>query len=110
VFIGIGINVYPCDVPDNLQDIIGFLDPKTPIRNRLAAEIVNGLLDFDKNKLHFPDEYSKRSLSIGRRVNCTVGNETFQATATGIDSLGGLIVQPDGGEKRTLYSGEAKLL
>ena len=51
-----------------------------------------------------------RSLSIGRRVRCTVGNETFMATATGIDELGGLIVQPDEGQQRTLHSGEAKLV
>lgn len=110
VFIGIGINVVPCEVPDELKKIIGFIDPKTPIRNRLAAAVADELLDFEKNKECFLHDYRRRSLTIGRRVQCTVGNETFQATAVGIDSLGGLIVQPDGGEERTLRSGEVKLL
>ena len=110
VFIGIGINVNPCEVPEPLRDIIGFVNPGAPIRNRLAAEITNGLLRFDQNQPTFMDDYRARSLSIGSRVRCTVGSETFLATATGIDSMGGLIVQPDEGEARTLHSGEAKLL
>ena len=110
VCIGIGVNVYPCDLPDELKDIVGFVKPGAPIRNQLAAEITNELLDYERNKSRFIDDYRARSLSIGRRVCCTVGNETFTATALDIDPLGGLIVQPDGGQKRTLYSGEAKLL
>jgi BirA family biotin operon repressor/biotin-[acetyl-CoA-carboxylase] ligase len=110
VFIGIGINVYPCEVPNELQDIVGFLNPEAPVRNRLAAAICNELLAFEQNKAIFLNEYRKLSLTIGRRVRCAVGNETFTATAIGIDSLGGLTVRTDGGEERTLYSGEAKLL
>ena len=110
VLIGIGINVVPCSVPDDLHDIVGFLDPQVPIRNQLAAAICNELLAFEQNKALFLDDYRKRSLTIGRRVLCTVGNETFTATAVGIDSLGGLIVRLDDGEERTLHSGEAKPL
>ncbi len=110
VFIGIGINVNPCAVPDEFRDIIGFVNPGTPIRNRLAAEIANGLLLFEQNQSTFLDDYRARSLSIGRRVRCTIGVETFLATAVGIDSLGGLIVRPDEGAERTLHSGEAKLI
>lgn len=108
VFIGIGINVNPCDVPEEFRDIIGFVNPGAPIRNRLAAEIANELLLFEQNQSTFLDDYRARSLSIGRRVRCAVGVETFLATAVGIDSLGGLIVQPDDGAERTLHSGEAK--
>ncbi|MFH1513203.1 MAG: biotin--[acetyl-CoA-carboxylase] ligase [Bacillota bacterium] len=110
VYIGIGVNVHPCEVPEDLQEIIGFLNPQTPIRNKLAAEITNGLLAFEENRQRFLDDYRARSLTIGRRVQCIVGNETFTATAVGIDPLGGLIVRLDGGEERTLHSGEAKLL
>jgi BirA family transcriptional regulator, biotin operon repressor / biotin---[acetyl-CoA-carboxylase] ligase len=110
VFIGIGVNLYPCEIPDELKDIIGFLQPKSPIRNPLSAAITNELLAFEQNKHQFLDDYRERSLSIGKRVRCTVGNETFLAAAVGIDSRGGLIVQPDGGDERTLYSGEAKPL
>ena len=110
VFIGIGVNVNPCEVPDELKDIVGFVDPGKPIRNRLAANITNELLRYDENKDSFLDEYRKRSLTIGRRVQCAVGSESFPATAIGIDTLGGLMVQLDTGETRTLHSGEAKLL
>jgi len=110
VFIGIGVNVTPCAIPEDLRDIVGFINPDTPVRNRLAASIANGLLEFDANKNTFPDDYRSRSMTIGRRVQCTVGNESFQAKAVGIDSLGGLTVLPDNGEERTLRSGEAKLL
>ena len=110
VLIGIGINVVPCSVPDDLKNIVGFLDPQVPIRNQLAAAICNELLAFEQNKTRFLDDYRKRSLTIGRRVRCSVGNETFTATAIGIDSLGGLIVRLDSGEERTLHSGEAKPL
>jgi BirA family transcriptional regulator, biotin operon repressor / biotin---[acetyl-CoA-carboxylase] ligase len=110
VLIGIGINVVPHAVPDELQEIVGFIDPGAPVRNRLAAEVANELLQFEQNENSFLDDYRTRSLTIGRRVRCTVGNETFEATAVGIDSLGGLIVQPDGAAQRTLHSGEAKLI
>ncbi len=110
VFIGIGVNVSPCDVPDELKEIVGFVNPKQPIRNLLAAAIINGLLQYDENKDGFLDDYRTRSLTIGRRVQCALGEERFMATATGIDALGGLIVRMDSGETRTLYSGEAKLL
>jgi len=110
VVIGIGINIVPCELPPELLDIVGFLQPDTPIRNRLAAEIANALLAFTQNQATFLDDYRARSLSISRRVRCTVGSETFTATAVGIDSRGGLIVQPDSGDERTLYSGEAKLI
>lgn len=110
VFIGIGINVYPCELPDELHDIVGFVSPEAPVRNQLAAFIVNELLLYEQNKARFLDDYRRLSLSIGRRVRCTVGNETFLGTAVGIDPLGGLIVKPDGGEERTLHSGEAKLI
>ena len=110
IFVGIGVNVYPCAVPEELREIVGFLNPDAPVRNRLAAEIANGLSLFEQNRDTFLTEYRARSLTIGGRVQCTVGNDTFLATAVGIDSLGGLIVKPDGGEERTLHSGEAKLL
>jgi len=110
VIIGIGINVVPHAVPDELKEIVGFVDPGTPVRNRLAAEVANELLRFEHNKDTFLDEYRARSLTIGKRVRCTVGNESFSATAVGIDSLGGLIVQPDEGPQCTLHSGEAKLM
>ncbi|HPJ03249.1 MAG TPA: biotin--[acetyl-CoA-carboxylase] ligase [Candidatus Limiplasma sp.] len=110
VFIGIGINVMPCDVPDELKEIVGFVAPEKPIRNALAAQIADGLLQYDKAKDSFLDEYRARSLTIGRRVQCAIGEESFVATATGIDALGGLIVQLETGETRTLHSGEAKLI
>jgi len=110
VFIGIGINVNPCEVPEALRDVIGFVNPGKPIRNQLAAEITNSLFQFTQNQPTFLDDYRARSLSIGSRVRCTVGNKTFLATGTGIDSMGGLIVQTDKGETRTLHSGEAKLI
>ncbi|MBN1776735.1 MAG: biotin--[acetyl-CoA-carboxylase] ligase [Clostridiales bacterium] len=110
VFIGIGINVVPCEVPEEIREIVGFLAPDGPIRNRLAAGITNELLQYNADQDTFLGDYRGRSLTIGKRVHCTVGDESFQAKAVGIDSLGGLIVQPDSGEERTLRSGEAKLL
>lgn len=110
VFIGIGVNVVPCEVPAELREIVGFLKPDAPIRNRLAALIAGGLLQYEKNRSDFLVDYRARSLTIGRRVRCAVGNETFMAEAVGVDSLGGLIVKTVTGEERTLYSGEAKPL
>ena len=110
VTIGIGINIYSCDLPEELRCIVGFLAPEAPVRNRLAALIANELLRYEGQKDSFLDEYRARSLTIGRRVRCAVGDETFTATAVGIDELGGLIVRTDGGSERTLHSGEAKLI
>jgi BirA family transcriptional regulator, biotin operon repressor / biotin---[acetyl-CoA-carboxylase] ligase len=110
VFIGIGVNVKPCEVPDELKEIVGFVDPGKPIRNELAAHIANGLLRYEDNKDAFLDDYRRRSLTIGRRVQCAVGNESFAAAAIGIDEWGGLIVRLNTGETRTLHSGEAKPL
>ncbi|HPF86886.1 MAG TPA: biotin--[acetyl-CoA-carboxylase] ligase [Candidatus Limiplasma sp.] len=110
VIIGIGINVNSCELPEDLKDIVGFLQPDIPIRNRLAAEIANKLLAFSQKQSTFLNDYRARSLSIGRRVRCTVGSETFLATGIGIDATGGLIVRTDDGKERTLHSGEAKLI
>lgn len=110
VFIGVGVNVMPCDVPNELKEIVGFVDPGKPIRNKLTADIISGLLRYEEGRDSFLDEYRSRSLTIGRRVQCVMGTESFPATATGIDALGGLIVRLDTGETRVLHSGEAKPL
>ncbi len=108
VIIGIGINCEGEDFPDEIKDIAGSLGGVD--RNRLAAAIINGMENIkamiaDNN---FIDEYKKRSLVIGKRIN-VLNFGIGEAEAIDIDKSGGLVIRTSNGEIKTLSSGEISI-
>ena len=107
VVIGIGVNLAPAQVPEALRDIIGFLDCGD-IREGLAAEIVRELMPIDSKDRGFMDEYRRRSIVLGRDLECRIGERVFLAHAVGIDDEGGLVVSGANGIE-ILHSGEVTI-
>lgn len=111
IIVGIGVNVNATDFPDELKDTAGsiFTSHKTKyIRNRLAAEIINNILDVCGNlsKRKFLEFYRDRSMIIGEKIRYLKNDQWFEGYAHDIDELGGLIVFHDDGHKEVLNSGE----
>jgi BirA family transcriptional regulator, biotin operon repressor / biotin---[acetyl-CoA-carboxylase] ligase len=110
LLVGVGVNLKPADVPAELQDIVGTLAWKAPIKNRLAAEITNGFLHFSPGNTAYINEYRARSVTLGRRVECAQGKFRFVGVAEAIDASGALVVRLSRDETRILRSGEARIL
>ena len=112
--LGLGINVYrpDGDFPEDLQAIAGaVLDEHVPdAKNRLAAEILNRFMRlYADGSDAYAEEYRKRSLVTGKRINILYKNGTTPALALDIDNECRLIVQYDDGTKAVLGSGEISI-
>lgn len=114
--LGIGINFYrdPSTVPEELREIVGSLYAERPndvTRNQLCGALINQVMDLcghlaDRS---FLAEYKAKSLVLGQRILVIGSGDGVPATALDIDSNGGLIVQLDSGETKTLNSGEISI-
>lgn len=107
--IGINANIGCADFPKELEKIAGSLDPDgtSPIaRNRLAAEIINRVLDCSADEKAIIDAYHKRLTMLGQQITVCQGKEVFEATAVDVDHSGYLIVRKMEGNLITLSSGE----
>lgn len=103
VILGIGVNLCPAALPEELREIVGFLDCGD-IREPLAAELANRLLR-EREKKSFMEEYRRRSVVLGKELTCRIGGRVFSALAMDIDEDGGLtVLGPEGRE--TLRFGE----
>ncbi len=113
--VGIGLNVKTKneDFPLELQDIAGSIldDEQNSIRNQLAAEIINQVLNIAGNlkDKSYMQEYKDRSMILGERILYKKGNNWQEGCALDIDNYGGLIVYTSDGQKITLNSGEVSI-
>lgn len=108
VIVGIGVNLVPAPLPPELADAVGFLDCGD-VREALAAEIARGLLEREGAERGFMDAYRRRSVVIGKTVECAVGERVFRAEALEIDDTGGLVVRRPDGAVETLRWGEVSI-
>lgn len=77
IIIGIGINCFPSEVPDDLKDIVGFLSETRKVsytRNDIISDIINGLDDLFVRK----DKLDKDSIVSKYRENCFVVGKTVK--------------------------------
>ena len=115
VVIGIGINAYePSDgFPAAIADVAGcvFDEPKSGLKNRLAAEILNRFMAYYKKLPDTPysAEYIKRSMVTGKDVTVHKGKEQVPAHVLGIDEEFGLKVAYEDGTVEVLRSGEISI-
>lgn len=106
VILGIGVNLTPVPLPEELEQIAGFLDCGD-VREALAAEIA-GRFFRERGREDYMEEYRRRSVVLGEMLSCRTGDRTFSALAVGIDDDGGLtVLGPEGRE--TLRFGEVFL-
>ena len=110
IIVGIGINLYAADFPDELSEIAGTLNA-TCSKNDLVADIADQLLSFAliPDDYGFMEEYRQNSIVIGKEVKCIKGNECFEGRAISVTDNGALVVMRNGTEKIVLDSGEVSL-
>lgn len=113
VIVGIGLNVstLPEQFPPELRSIAGSLFSNGITRNRLAAEIINRLLDMQENlsDSRLIEEYKKRSLLLGKEVSYCRNGQSHTGTAHDINAKGNLLVRHDSGDISVLRSGEVSI-
>jgi BirA family biotin operon repressor/biotin-[acetyl-CoA-carboxylase] ligase len=110
---GIGVNAGRMDFPPELRDIatsIGNETGRDPDRNRLIAEILNGLDELwgDLETGAFLEESRRRSNVIGRTVTVIESGRSYPARALDIDGQGRLVIETGEG-RACLNSGEVSL-
>ncbi|MCL2036064.1 MAG: biotin--[acetyl-CoA-carboxylase] ligase [Oscillospiraceae bacterium] len=118
IIVGIGINfITPEDgFPDEIKNTAGAVFDRiegtepTCSRNRLAAEVINHVLEPDDDSQTLLQEYRRRLMMLGKRVVVSGLKKPFEAVAVDIDETGRLTVRKDDGETLSLSSGEVSLL
>ncbi|MBQ9162190.1 MAG: biotin--[Clostridia bacterium] len=118
IIVGIGINLTTQSFPDGLRAPAGSLfdkeqTPRSDLASTLAFDIARRLTDDICSDFARATEYlaiyRKHSFLDGKRVNCTVGERTFDGTALGIGDDFSLSVLTDSGEAVNISSGEASV-
>lgn len=115
IIIGIGLNFKVSDsVPEEFRSIIGALFQEQEVtltRNHLAAEIINQLDDIYQHldSIQYLDEYRKRCFVLGQAVSFTDKQQVMSGTARAIDDEGGLVVELNDGQMKTLRYGEISI-
>lgn len=113
--VGIGLNLYEEEggYPPELRGIAGGLyrnqrEAEGVNRNRLAAEIVNCLLD-ETRELKLLPEYLDRNMVPGHRIQILDGQQSRSAYAVAICQDGRLKVREEDGSETLLAYGEVSL-
>ncbi len=112
MILGIGLNVWNEEFPDELKQIATALTPLKTTRNEICAALLNEVLpisssfSFDEEILV---EYKRRSNVLGKTVEFVKNRAPIEGVAEDIDETGGLIIRLQNGEVETLHSGEVSI-
>ena len=111
ISVGIGINVYPSDMPKEIADIATSLFTETPkeIRNELIAKILDNFFAYYKKEKSFIEKYKNYSVVTGKKIKVIRGSESFEAEALGINEDCSLLVRLQNGSTLSLSSGEISI-
>ena len=106
IIIGIGVNISTTDFPDELINIASSLGQAID-KNHLCALITDNIISMYENieSRAFIEEYKKRSLVLGKKINYTEDGITKEAVAIDIDQNGGLVIETEN-KIKTLSTGE----
>lgn len=109
--IGLGINVFDVDFPEDLrQSAISLgLEGLPYARERLAAGFINRFLDRLPLAPAHMAAYHAACVTLGRRVKYETGAGPEYGLALDVDDEGALIVKGEAGERR-LLAGEVSLM
>lgn len=128
IIFGVGLNAdftgvdVPKELENTLADVAGYSGKEVDV-NEIAALVVKGVEETANGKIAlengsfaacgdgytFAKAFGDFDFLKNRRVCATVGNETFEGVACGIDSNARLIVRLDNNQTKCLNSGEAVL-
>ncbi len=115
VAVGIGCNVdWPDELPDELADIAVAMNHVCgrSISRDEALECMLDRLDVHYERLvtgagaTVLDDWRDRSATLGRRVRVDLGPDDVVGTAVDVTDEGHLVVEADGGRRRTLAVGD----
>lgn len=115
VLLGIGINVYPPEkgFPQELRETAGsvFQERKSDGKNQLAAGFLNRLMDiYTKEEIgEYAEEYRKRSMVLGKRIQILTPEGEKGARALEIDKDCRLLVEYEDGNRELLRAGEIRI-
>lgn len=109
LIVGVGINLHTEEFPPELAGIAGSLGVRID-RQAMALEIYRALEGYVCNPADrsFMEEYTARSVVLGKRVKLLKGEECFFGTVLGFDDDGGIILDMEG-ERRVFRGGEITL-
>ena len=115
VLLGIGINVYPPEkgFPQELRETAGsvFQERKSDGKNQLTAGFLNRLMDiYTKEEIgEYAEEYRKRSMVLGKRIQILTPEGEKGARALEIDKDCRLLVEYEDGNRELLRAGEIRI-
>lgn len=115
VALGVGINLFTEDFPEELKSIAGSLMNSSgfseAIRPALAARTAQLLFELlaDPDQPSIMEEYREHSAVLGKRVRFYENGIAAEGIALSIDNNGALLAQKDNGETVALASGEISL-
>lgn len=112
LIIGMGINVkQPAHIPNELNDVIGYLTDKPVDMNKLAITIINNVFNYLDNlpNTNFMTTYKQQSIILNKRITVHLGDTSFPATATDITPEGQLMVLKNDGQTEILQHGEVSI-
>ncbi len=119
VILGIGINIYAHEVPDDIAMIYGSIyknkcDLSKEEQKKSAAELAHKIKEAffryydDPSSPDLINGYREKSIVVGSDVLYVSGNDTYKAKAVGIDDDGGIILDLDG-DVRSYRDGEIRI-
>lgn len=109
VIIGVGINFYLQDFPEDLAKKATslFHQPPSITRNQLITEIWK--LFFTIPEKDLIKVYKEKSLVLNKQVTFMENDQLFSGVATDVTNQGHLLVTLDNGQEKLLRSGEISL-
>lgn len=109
--VGVGINLYTEDFPEELWEKADSLRPAPGVRHALAAALVTELCALIDGLpcRDFMDEYRAASLATGKRVRFVENGAAQEGIALPVEDDGTLPVRLDDGRIHRLGSGEISL-
>ena len=116
IIIGIGINIFTEDFPDEIKNIAASVlsndNPTKILRNNLAAEIINNLILFCEDGIKaekFMPRYKSLSLVLGKNINVISAGKTEPAFVLDIDDKAQLIILDKDKQRKIINSGEVSI-
>lgn len=109
VVIGIGVNLFVKEFPDEIKDIAvnlgGSISPE-----KLAKEITNRILGLICSGQEFIEYYRSKSVLLGKEVSYVLNGNLYTGMAVDIDDSGALIVKDSEQNTAILSSGDVTLI
>lgn len=109
IVVGVGINVYQMDFPDDIKDTAGFIEEKTDTdkREELVIKIMQNFLEFwSEDRDSLVEKYRNKATFIGNEIKVHKNGDYISATAMNINDDFSLKVKYYDGTIEDLSIGE----